>query len=234
MKTNWKHLALVAAIALGLPALVVGCGGESPPAVPDSGTDGDSDSDSDSDTDSDSDSDTDSDTDTDTDPGIPDGDGDGLSDDFEEGLGTDPEDEDSDDDGVSDLVEWVAGTDPLDPDDNPAANGDLYFLMPFADDPDPAVGTLAFGTELGRADLFILMDTSGSMVTPITQLQAAMTDTIVAGAAALIPDLWFGLGAFEDYPVSPHGNDGNVPFEFADKQGKDFWRAYESGKSESR
>lgn len=25
-------------------------------------------------------------------------------------------------------------------------------------------------------------------------------------------------------------NDGNVPFEFTDKQGKDFWKAYESGR----
>ncbi|MBW2277247.1 MAG: VWA domain-containing protein [Deltaproteobacteria bacterium] len=214
MKTNLKSLVLVAVLSTGLPLLAFGCG-NSPPAAPDSGMDGDTDTDSDSDSDTDTDSDSDSDSDSDT--GIPDGDGDGLADDFEDELGTDPEDEDSDGDGASDLVEWVAGTDPLDPEDNPANNGDFYFLMPFQDDPDPEVGTLAFGSELGRADLYILMDTSGSMGTPITELQAAMTDTIVAGAAALIPDLWFGLGNFEDYPVSPHGAVDNVPFALAQR-----------------
>jgi hypothetical protein len=206
MKYSWR---LVLAFTALLAALA-GCGGDSPPAFGgDGGLDGGGDADGDVDGDADGD--------TDSDADVPDADGDGLSDDFEDELGTDPDDEDSDGDGASDLVEWMAGTDPLDPDDNPEANGDVWFLMPFDEDPEPQDATLAFDSILQRADLFILMDTSGSMAAPIGVLQTAMTDEIIADTSLLVPDLWFGLGAFEDYPLSPYGADGNNPFELSQR-----------------
>ena len=183
--------------------------------------DADADTDTDVDTDADSDSDSDSDTDTDTDlpPGA-DSDGDGLSDDFEETeTGTDPHNADTDGDGVSDLVEWVAGTDPLDPDSNPAAEGNFYFLVPFNEAPDPSQDSLVFATDIQMADVFLLTDTTGSMMGEINNLRSSLTGTVIPNIQAFIPDTWFGVGHFADYPYSDtdngidYGSGGDLPFE---------------------
>jgi len=171
----------------------------------------DTDADSDGDTDADSDSDSDSDADTSTNP-ADDNDNDGLSNGFEEENGTDPNDEDSDDDGVSDLIEWVAGTDPLDPDSNPGAEGNFYFVEPYMQDPDPPEDTLVFSTELKKADLFIMMDTTGSMGSAITNLKNDMSSIIIPEVAAVVPDIWFAVGRFDDYPYGSYGYGTDVPF----------------------
>jgi len=161
---------------------------------------GDADSDSDTDADSDSDSDAD------------DSDGDWLSDGFEEQIGTDPEDEDSDDDGASDFVEWVAGTDPNDPDSNPWSEGDTYFIEPYEGDPAPDGAPLSIPTDLRRADLFMLMDTTGSMGGAITNLKNDLSTVIIPGVEEMIADPWFGVAGFDDYPVSPYGYGADLPF----------------------
>jgi hypothetical protein len=189
-----------------LAAMLVLCCEQTSETVKSSG-----DSDADGDSDSDADSDADSDVDTSTNP-ADDNDNDGLSNGFEDELGTDPNNEDSDGDGVSDLIEWVAGTDPLDPESNPHAEGNFYFVVPYEDDPDPPDDTLVFSTELKKADLFILMDTTGSMGTAITNLQSDLSSIIIPEVAAVIPDIWFGVGRFDDYPVSTYGSAGDVPF----------------------
>jgi hypothetical protein len=165
-------------------------------------------------TDADTDIDTDVDTDTDTATSIADSDGDWLSDQWEEDNGTNPEDQDSDGDGASDLVEHLAGTDPLDSEDNPWNNdGHLYFLMPFEGDPQPAEDRQIFATNINKADFFVLADTTGTMVQPINQLKTALTGTIVPAVADLVPDMWYGLGRFDDYPVSPYGFSPDVVYE---------------------
>jgi len=172
----------------------------------DADADGDSDSDGDSDTDTDSDSDTDSDGDCDpSDPGA-DSDGDGLSNGFEQENGTDPCNPDSDGDGVSDFVEWAAGTDPNNPESNPSADGNFYFLEPYGEPPDPTEDTLVFATDIQMADVFFAMDTTGSMGGEIANLQSSLTGTIIPGVEAIIPDVWFGVGNFDDYPVGSYGS----------------------------
>jgi hypothetical protein len=170
-----------------------------------------SDSDADTDTDTDTDSDTDTNSETNTEPAA-DNDHDGLSNQFEIEWGTDPNDSDSDDDGVSDLVEWIAGTDPLDPDDNPQAHGNFYFVVPYQQDPDPTEDTLVFSTDLQKADLFILMDTTGSMGGAISNLKSDLSSIIIPQVQAIVPNIWFGVGGFDDYPVSPYGSMGDQPF----------------------
>ena len=165
---------------------------------------GDADADSDTDSDTDVDSDSDVDTDTSTDPEA-DNDGDGLSNGFEEENGTDPNDADSDDDGVSDFVEWVAGTDPNDATSNPAAEGNFYFLEPYGDPPDPSEDTLVFATDIQMADVFFNMDTTGSMGGEIANLKSSLSDTIIPGVQLIIPDVWFGVGNFDDYPYGSYG-----------------------------
>jgi hypothetical protein len=152
----------------------------------------------------DSDADADSDTGTDTDP-TADNDEDGLSNGFEEAQGTDPNDTDTDDDGVSDFVEYIAGTDPLDPDSNPSAQGNFYFLIPYLGTPTPQQDTLVFGTKIQVADVFFLMDTTGSMGEEITNLKSTLTTTIIPQIVSIIPQAWFGVGFHDDYPIGAYG-----------------------------
>jgi hypothetical protein len=142
----------------------------------------------------------------------PDSDNDGLADSAERAAGTDPRDADSDGDGVSDLIETGAGTDPLDGSDSPRTRGDFVFVVPYEAPPDPTRDTLQFATSLQKADVYFLVDTTGSMGGEITQLRNGLTSTIIPSVQARIPDVWFGVGGFEDYPVSPWGGGGDVPF----------------------
>ena len=142
-----------------------------------------------------------------------DSDGDGLSDEWEWDNGTDPFDEDSDDDGVPDLIEVGAGTDPSDAADNPRLRGDFVFIVPYNDpedppsppiDPEPTVDHLLFETSLKIADVFFTLDSSGSMGGEINNLRTSLATTVMPGIRAAIPDVWIGVGRFEDCRSCSH------------------------------
>lgn len=137
-----------------------------------------------------------------------DSDGDGLSDMAEVGYGTSPTRADTDGDGVSDLIEIGAGTSPTDGSVSPRTRGDFVFLVPYLGAPDPTRDTLQFSTSLQRADVYFLMDNTGSMIGTITNLQAGLTGTVIPGIVAGIPDAWFGVGGFDDFPLNSYGNAG--------------------------
>ncbi|MBN1770057.1 MAG: hypothetical protein JXB32_02255, partial [Deltaproteobacteria bacterium] len=196
--TSWSPL--LAALLLAAPACEEGTGIK---GDDDAASDADSDADTDADADADADSDGDGDTDSDT--WDNDWDDDGLENGWESDNGLDPNDPDSDDDGVSDLVEVTAGTDPLDPESNPTAEGNFFFLVPYEEPPEPPMQTLVFATDINKADVFILVDTTGSMGEEIDNLQAGLSSVIIPEVADLIPDVWFGVGHYDDYPVFPHG-----------------------------
>lgn len=141
-----------------------------------------------------------------------DSDGDGLSDEEEVLGGTDPTLTDSDMDGASDLVEVAAGTNPNDGADNPRANGDFVFVMNFGQDPEPGRDILDFATDIQVSDVYFLMDTTGSMSGSITALRAALSDSLIPGIRAEIPDTWFGVGEFRDYPITPYGGSSDQPY----------------------
>ncbi|MEQ9072609.1 MAG: hypothetical protein RLP09_02065 [Sandaracinaceae bacterium] len=127
--------------------------------------------------------------------------------------GTDPCDEDSDGDGVSDLVEVGYGSDALDPEDNPRRRGDFVFVVPYSPpsappiEPDPTRDALSFGTDLQKVDVYVTIDTSGSMRGEMDNLRSSFRSTIVPELASRIPDVWFGAGRFEDCPQAscPNG-----------------------------
>ncbi|MDA3863573.1 MAG: hypothetical protein PF689_06850 [Deltaproteobacteria bacterium] len=108
---------------------------------------------------------------------------------------TDPQDSDSDDDGASDLIEVGAGTDPANSDDNPQNNGDFVFVVPYEEPQDPEVDVLDFATDLQKADLYFLVDVSGSMNIELTNLRSDM-QTIISDSINQIPDLQVGIGSF--------------------------------------
>ncbi len=139
----------------------------------------------------------------------PDSDNDGLPDKWEHENGLDPTIGDSDGDGTPDLSEVGAGTDPLDPGSNPHTEGNFVFVEPYNDpadppvpplDPDPLVDHLVFGTDLQQADVYFMIDQSGSMMGEIDNLRSSLQTTVVPGIAAEIPDVWLGVGALQDCP----------------------------------
>jgi hypothetical protein len=148
-----------------------------------------------------------------------DSDNDGLSDSWEFEHGLNPFEEDSDGDGVPDLIEVGAGTDPLDASSNPTTEGNFYFLVPYMEDPDPPEDTLVFTTDLQKADVFFIMDTTGSMGGAITNLQSTLSTSIIPAVAAIIPDVWFGVGRHDDYPYGGYGSStwGDVAFQLVQR-----------------
>jgi hypothetical protein len=158
------------------------------------------------------------DTDGDGDPDFrdPDSDNDGLSDADEELLGTDRLLADTDGDGVSDLVEVedcrAGGTpdcegDVLDPAASPRSRGNFVFSVPFESPPTPRRDTLSFATNLREADIYFLVDTTGSMGGAIDNVQASLQgeDGIIASVRELIGNPFFGVGEFKDYAAGPEG-----------------------------
>ncbi|MBI5490885.1 MAG: hypothetical protein HY905_26370 [Deltaproteobacteria bacterium] len=138
-----------------------------------------------------------------------DSDNDGLTDSEEHGVrGTDPLDSDSDGDGIDDLSEVALDTDPMDPGSVPPPDT-FYFVLPFEDEAGPKTQDFEFQTTLIMADVFFLIDTTGSMGEEINNLLLGLTDVVIPGILASIPDVALGLARFEDFPMAPYGEAGN-------------------------
>jgi hypothetical protein len=143
-----------------------------------------------------------------TPPGL-DSDNDGIPDDVERMIGTDPSNPDTDGDGYSDGVERLAGTDPRDM-RSFIPPTDFYVVLPHRD--PPVLRELDFTARLGRADVFFLVDTTGSMGLAINNVRSSLMSTIVPALSRAIADLHMGVGDFRDFPVDPYGNAGDWPF----------------------
>ncbi len=139
-----------------------------------------------------------------------DSDNDGLSDEEEVSIGTNPTDTDSDDDGVSDLGE-VRGTmtDPLD-ETSTIDPGDFFMILPYLGDREER--TLRFGTDIEIADVYFLVDMTGSMRGERTNLINGLIDTIIPGIEEAIPNAQFGAGGMDDYPYAGFGGGNDLPF----------------------
>jgi hypothetical protein len=136
-----------------------------------------------------------------------DSDNDGIADWEELTRGTDLCDPDTDGDGVSDLVEIAYGSDPLDGSESPRTYGDFVFEVPYMAAPSPTVDTLVFSTDLQMADVYFTLDSSGSMGGEIANLLSSLRTTVVPGIDAAIPDVWYGVGRFEDCRSTYCSND---------------------------
>jgi len=83
---------------------------------------------------------------------------------------------------------------------------DFFFVLPYQDPAGNQDKPLDFGTDVPAADVFFLMDTTGSMGEEIGNLQSALTGTVIPGIQAEIADTQFGAGAAEDFPVDGYGS----------------------------
>jgi len=88
---------------------------------------------------------------------------------------------------------------------------DFFFILPYQDPNGPAAKPLDFATTIPALDVFFLMDTTGSMYGEISNLQSALTGTVIPGIQNAVANSAFGVGALEDFPEggygSPHGSD---------------------------
>lgn len=126
-----------------------------------------------------------------------DSDSDGVSDADEVGTAnTNPLVADTDGDGFTDLAEIAASTDPTDPASR-IPDTDFFVILPYQG--DHVVKELDFGTDLRVADVYFLVDSTGSMGDPIDNIASSLSD-IATQLAGTIPDVQFGAGHFEDFP----------------------------------
>ena len=142
-----------------------------------------------------------------------DSDNDGVADADEIARGTQVCNPDSDGDGVTDLIEIAYGSDPLSPADSPRTHGDFVFIVAYMETPDPTVDTLVFSTDIKQADVYFLVDTTGSMWQEVATLRSSISSTVIPGMVAAIPDIWTGVGHFDDYPYGVYGWTGDESYE---------------------
>lgn len=107
-----------------------------------------------------------------------DSDNDGLSDRYENENGINPYVADSDGDGVTDLIEVAADTDVYSKDDSPRTRGDFVFTIPYQEEAFPRKDTLNFRTNIQYADMYILIDESGSMSGEMSSIKDALTTAV--------------------------------------------------------
>jgi hypothetical protein len=138
-----------------------------------------------------------------------DSDNDGVPDSSEVTAGTDPRNIDTDGDGITDLGEAAAGTDPRDPTSTIPAD-DFFVVLPYNGDHE--MRPLRFGTNITQADVFFLVDMTGSMGGERTNLINGLVGTIIPGIAAAIDDVEFGAGGLDDYPTGGYGAGNDRPF----------------------
>ncbi|MCA9600428.1 MAG: VWA domain-containing protein, partial [Myxococcales bacterium] len=81
-------------------------------------------------------------------------------------------------DGVTDLIELAAGTDALSDEDSPRTRGDFVFVVPYQEEASPKDDTLKFRTDIQFADVYILMDLSGSMSGELEGVRTALADAV--------------------------------------------------------
>ncbi len=126
-----------------------------------------------------------------------DSDNDGLSDAEERSrYSTDPYDRDTDDDGVTDLGEALGtGTDPRDP-ESTIPEGDFFVVLPYG---ETEARRLLFATDIRKADVYFLVDTTGSMTDAIANVRTSLS-AIAAQIQERIPDVQMGVGQFRDFP----------------------------------
>jgi hypothetical protein len=82
---------------------------------------------------------------------------------------------------------------------------DFFFKLPYQDPGGNQQKPLDFHTTVNSLDVFFDMDVTGSMYGEISNLQTSL-NTIVTQIRTEIPNTWFGVGAFADFPISPYGS----------------------------
>ncbi len=101
----------------------------------------------------------------------------------------------------------------------------FYHSLPFGGPVE--VDPLSFPITVTTADVYFLMDTTGSMGGEISNLQRGLTSGtyvagcgggVIGGIGCIVPNAWFGAAFFDDYPVSPYGSSGSGDEVYRNRQ----------------
>lgn len=127
---------------------------------------------------------------------------------------------DADDDGVPDVADDCPG-----PGAFLAADGSCYgstfFYHTLAFGGPAVVDSAPIRVQIRTADVYFLMDTTGSMGGELTRLSTDLTSgTFISGCAGgvigaircTIPDAYFGVGFHDDYPYGGYGSPGDIVY----------------------
>lgn len=69
---------------------------------------------------------------------------------------------------------------------------------------------LTLPARLRVADVMFVIDSSASMRDEIEGVRRGLRDRVVPGVRAAIPDAWFGVALFGEFPVPPHAREGSI------------------------
>lgn len=136
---------------------------------------------------------------------------------------------DADGDGVPDAADDCPGPGWMAPCDGDPSNDGLYQTTYYGDEDQYTLSAdIDVDGTIRTADVYILMDATGSMVGEQVQLItdlikgtfipagecAGATDTGLVGALkCVVDDVWMGLGQFNEYPLAPYGHPyGYTPY----------------------
>ena len=97
-----------------------------------------------------------------------------------------------------------------------APSVDAYVPAPFCVEVPPMEPPrelrIDYVVRIEDADVYFLVDVTGSMGGEIATIQARIEDTIAPGIAAAIPEARLSLGRFADYPLGEYGSGGDEVF----------------------
>jgi len=89
---------------------------------------------------------------------------------------------------------------------------DFFFIEPYLGTPSPSSDILKFGTNIKQVDVAFAVDTTGSMGGVLTAIKTSLSGTIIPNLKKAIPNVGVAVTGFDDFPVSPFGNDPDQPF----------------------
>lgn len=127
---------------------------------------------------------------------------------------------DADGDGIPDIADDCDGPGAFLAADG-TCYGDTFFYhtLPFGGPPE--IDPLDINVQVRTADIYFLMDTTGSMGGEISNLKASLTSGsyiagcgggIIGAIQCVIPDAWFGVGRYDDYPYGSYGGAPDVVY----------------------
>jgi len=88
---------------------------------------------------------------------------------------------------------------------------DFFFTVPYKAPPDPPDDILKFTTNIQQVDVAFVMDSTGSMSGPISNLKTTLSTTIMPALKAAIPSVGVAVVDHKDFPTGSYGGTGDFP-----------------------
>jgi hypothetical protein len=102
-----------------------------------------------------------------------------------------------------------------------------YFIVPYSADgsalPSPTSRDTALSTQVQKADVAFLVDTTASMSSEVTALKNSFSSFIAPSLESAVPDIAFGVAGHDDVPYGSYGTTAggclDLPYDAYEPQG---------------